>query len=178
MINLLIIIAVVWNFYIGYTRGIILQAFYSVSLIVSGIIAGMYYQKIAKLITLWVPYSNPVEGAKVNFFTSVDIFQLGKVYYKGVAFVAIFVAVYLICRLIGIFLHFAPISYFENWVTNTISGGLASLTTLVFSSLGLSVLATIPMDVIQNHLAASSFAKLLINHFPILTAVLQKLWVG
>ena len=56
-------------------------------------------------------YSNASQGATVNFFTDVNIFDLGQVYYAGVAFTAIYVVVYLLFRFIGILVHLAPINH-------------------------------------------------------------------
>ena len=177
MISFFIMIVLIWNFYIGYSRGIILQGFYTFASIVSLVIASQLYKDLSKKITLWIPYSNATQGTKVSFFTHVNIFDLDKVYYAGVAFTAIYIVSYLIFRLIGIFVHFAPINHFDELKINLISGALSVLVTLIFFSLALTVLATVPMTSIQNLLGHSIFAKLLINHFPILSTVLDNFWV-
>ena len=42
-------------FYIGYSRGIILQTYYFIASIVSLVIASQFYQTLAEKITLWIP---------------------------------------------------------------------------------------------------------------------------
>ena len=44
-------------------------------------------------------------------------------------------------------------------------------------SMVLSILATVPMPFIQNHLHASSLSRLLIEQLPPFTTVIHKLWV-
>lgn len=86
MLSLLIVLILTWNFYIGYSRGIILQSFYVLGALLSLLVANRFYIGLAHKLTLWIPYSNPVEGTSVFFFKSVDIFVLDKVYYAGLAF--------------------------------------------------------------------------------------------
>lgn len=71
-------------------------------------------------------------------------------------------------RLVGVLVHFFPIDYFDNQRAKVVSGILALLVSLLFVSMALSILATIPMPFIQNHLQASSLSRLLIEHFRLL----------
>ncbi|EIQ82621.1 UNVERIFIED_CONTAM: CvpA family protein [Streptococcus canis] len=177
MLSLLIMLVLVWNVYIGYNRGIILQSFYTLGALFSLLVAHHFYVGLAHKITLWVPYSNPAEGATTFFFKGVDIFDLSKVYYAGIAFFALFLVTYALIRLIGVLVHLFPIDYFDNQWTKVISGGGALLVSLLFMSMVLSILATVPMPFIQNHLHASSLSRLLIEQLPPFTTVIHKLWV-
>ncbi|MCC9749352.1 CvpA family protein, partial [Streptococcus agalactiae] len=113
MLSLLLLIIVIWHFYIGYSRGIFLQVFYVLMSMVSLMIASQFYQELASQITLWVPYSNPVQGVEVYFFKDISKFQLSHVYYAGVAFVFIYSLSYLVGRLLGVLLHLAPVEHFD-----------------------------------------------------------------
>ncbi|AND78640.1 CvpA family protein [Streptococcus pantholopis] len=176
MITFLLLLILVWHFYIGYTRGLLLQGFYFAGSIAALVIAGQFYKELAQVITLWIPYSNPSEGAEVAFFTDVDLFDLSYVYYAGIAFLLIFMGVYLLVRLLGIFLHLAPLDYFDNRRANCISGTLSVLVTLLFFSQILSILATVPLDFVQNALSGSFLVRLLVSHFPALSALIENLW--
>lgn len=177
MLSVLIVLVLIWNVYIGYNRGIILQSFYTLGALVSLLVAHHFYVGLAHKITLWIPYSNPVEGVATFFFKEVDLFDLSKVYYAGIAFFALFLGTYAVVRLVGVLVHFFPIDYFDNQRAKVISGILALLVSLLFVSMALSILATIPMPFIQNHLQASSLSRLLIEHFPPFTTVIHKLWI-
>lgn len=177
MLSLLIMIVLIWNFYIGYSRGIILQSYYTLASLLSLVIASQFYKALADKITLWVPYSNAVEGAKISFFTNVNIFELDKVYYAGVAFTFLYIGAYLVFRFLGLFLHFAPIDNFDGQRLNLISGSLSVLVTLTFFSLIFTALATVPISPVQRLLTGSSLATFLINHLPILHSILKNLWV-
>ena len=178
MLSLLILLLALWHFYIGYNRGIILQGFYTVVMVLGLFIAKQHYQTLADKIGLWIPYSNPTEGVTMNFFTSYNVFDLDKAYYAGVAFVAIFALVYLIGRFLGILVHLFPLNKLDSSVLNIISGVLAVLVLMAFLSMTLTTLATVPMATIQNHLAASSLVKFLINHFPPFSILWTSLWMA
>ena len=59
MIGLLVLAIVAWNFYIGYRRGLFMQAYYVVSVIIAMCVAAYFYQSLGEAINLWVPYTNP-----------------------------------------------------------------------------------------------------------------------
>ncbi len=177
MLSLLIIFIVLWNFYIGYNRGIILQVFYFIGILISLFLASQHYLDLAKKIALWVPYSSPTEGAKMLFFKDVNIFDLSKVYYAGIAFFALFLVSYAIVRLIGVLTHFFPIDYYDNQKANIASGLLASLVIFLVFGMALSILATVPMDTIQTQLHSHFLTRMLIEHCPPVTNMIKNLWI-
>ncbi|MCO4522956.1 putative membrane protein, required for colicin V production [Streptococcus infantarius subsp. infantarius] len=177
MLSVFILLILAWHFYIGYSRGIILQAYYFVASIVSLVVASRFYQALSEEITLWIPYSNAGQGASMNFFTDINIFDLDRVYYAGVALTAIYMLVYAIFRFIGILVHLAPVHHFDSVKLNCLSGIMAVLVALVFFGLVLTLLATVPMSMVQNLLSSSWIARLIINYFQPLTGVIKALWV-
>lgn len=67
MLSILIFLLLLWHFYIGYNRGVLLQAFYFIGSLISLLIASRYYDNWAHKIALWIPYSNPAEGVSIYF---------------------------------------------------------------------------------------------------------------
>ena len=55
MLSIIILLILAWSFYIGYSRGIVLQGYYAAATIVSMLVAGAFYKSLAKFISLWVP---------------------------------------------------------------------------------------------------------------------------
>lgn len=176
MISLVLLLILSWQFYIGYSRGILLQVYYFVANIISLIVASQSYQTLAKKIMLWVPYANASRGASVYFFKTVNLFDLDRVYYAGVAFTIIYVIMYLLFRLIGVVVHLAQVNRFDNVKMNCISGVLSILVTLTFFHLILATLATVPMPAIQNSLSGSFLARVIINFLPPLSNIIKALW--
>lgn len=176
MISVFFIVILVWQFYIGYMRGILLQGYYTLASIMSLFIANHFYQKIAEKITLWVPFANPGQDTVVNFFKDVNIFDLDRVFYAGVAFIGIYSLSYVAFRIIGIFLHLIDLDRFDSVLLNCVSGGLAILVTILFFSMGMTLLATVPVSVVQNFLASQTVIKVLIS-FPIFSQLWKYFWV-
>ena len=166
MIGLLVLAIVAWNFYIGYRRGLFMQAYYVVSVIIAMCVAAYFYRSLGEAINLWVPYTNPTKDASIAFFKDQNIFSLDRVYYAGVAYFAIYCVAYYGLRFLGIFFHFVRI------------GVLASLVSLVPLTMFGNILATVPMNNIQTVLSSSWVLRLLINwNFPV-SQIIQHLWTS
>lgn len=177
MISFVILIILAWQFYIGYSRGLLLQAFYLVGSLFSLIIASQGYQHLASRLSLWLPYANPNQDSQMLFFKQVDIFTLDSVFYKGAAFLILYLISYGIVRLLGIIVQGVT---FESWQQQThhiIAGALSLLTTLIGLSLFLNLIATIPFTLIQTKLATSLALTFLIK-LPILSQLIAQLWLA
>lgn len=177
MISILILVVLAWTFYIGYSRGLILQAFYSASSILAMIVAAQFYRGLANTLSLWVPYSSAIEGATTYFFPSSQLFQLDQVFYAGLAYLIIYNIVYSIARFFGIFVHLVPRRIFDRLGGNIVAGILAAGVALFVIEMALMVLSTIPMSQIQEPLNSSGLARFIINNTPITSNILKNLWV-
>lgn len=177
MINLIIIMVLLWQFYLGYSRGIILQGLYTFGAVVAFLVARVSYLSLAKKIALWIPYSNPVEGVSVNFFKSVNLFALDNIYYAGVAFIITTLVIYLVFRLIGVFAHVLPLESLDSPTLNGIAGGLSALVSLLFMAMILTALSTVPLSGIQTYLSSHLLLRFLIDGIPLFSSLLQHLWM-
>ena len=109
MLTFLILLILAWSFYIGYARGIILQSYYFLVTLVALLIAGGSYKGLAKVLSLWVPFfSSPTQQSVNYFYANRYLFQLDDIFYAGFSLCVDFVLVYLIGRVIGIFMHLVP----------------------------------------------------------------------
>ena len=167
MLTFLILLILAWSFYIGYARGIILQSYYFLVTLVALLIAGGSYKGLAKVLSLWVP-----------FYANRYLFQLDDIFYAGLAYVLIFAMVYLIGRVIGIFMHLVPQpEKLEDRKYQIGAGVIAVVITLLVIQMGLTVLSTVPMASIQNRLNASGLIRFIILHTPISSSLFHNLWV-
>ncbi|TWS94775.1 MULTISPECIES: CvpA family protein [unclassified Streptococcus] len=167
MISLIIALILVWAFYIGYARGIFLQAYYSLTSLLGLFVANLFYRQVAQALTLWVPYSNPSQDAQVRFFTNRDIFSLDDVFYAGVAFFLLYLSVYLTGRILGLFVHLFKVDSLTSAFRNILAGGLSVLVTLLGISMVLTILATVPLTSLQERLYSSGFVRVLVNLVPL-----------
>ena len=161
IISLLILLILAWSFYIGYSRGIVLQAYYLLSAIVAFFIASQSYQGLARFLSLWVPYSSATEGATTYYFPNNQLFHLDKVFYAGLAF----------------FIHLVPKGNTDSRWYNVASGVIAVFISLFAIEMFLTVFATVPLAFIQDRLNHSGLASFIINHTPITSSLLKYFWV-
>ena len=178
MIGLLVLAIMAWNFYIGYRRGLFMQAYYVVSVIIAMCVAAYFYKSLGEAINLWVPYANPTKDASVAFFTDQNVFSLDRVYYAGVSYFAIYCVTYYGLRFLGIFFHFVRIERLDQTRFQVASGVLSSLVSLVPLTMLGNILATVPINNIQTVLSSSWFLRFLINwNFPV-SQIIQHLWIS
>lgn len=176
VVALLILLALAWQFYLGYSRGLVKQIYLVVALLLAFWFAQANYLPLAKKLTLWVPYTQAVEEKTLTYFPEVSIFDMDKVFYAGVAFLALLLGSYLVLRLLSLFLHFFPLDKLDNPILNGVSGVLSLLVSLVFWSATATLLATLPFDGVQNFLANQVLIKALIK-LPMLSDLFHQLWV-
>ena len=177
MISILLLLILAWSFYIGYRRGILLQAYYLVATIVSAYFASKYYLSLGQKFNLLIPYANPQEGQGTYFFSSNQLFQLDKVFYAGIGFLLAFTVFYCIGRLLGLFLNLVPTKILEGKYYRIAAGVLSVGVTLFVLQMILTILATVPLQIVQNSLENSFLARYIIQSIPFTTGLIKQLWV-
>ena len=177
MISILLLLILAWGFYIGYRRGLVLQVYYSLVAVISAFIAGQFYKSLGDQFHLLVPYANPQEGQGTFFFPSDQLFQLDKVFYAGIGYLLAFAVFYCIGRLIGLFFNLVPTKKLGGKYFRIGAGVLSVGVTLFVLQMILTILATVPLQIVQNSLENSFVAKHIIQSVPVTSHVIKQLWV-
>ena len=177
MISVLLLLVLAWSFYIGYRRGLVLQIYYFVATVISALLAGNFYQSLGKQFDLLIPYASPQEGQGTFFFPSNQLFQLDKVFYAGVGFLLAFTIFYCIGRLLGLFLNLVPSKILDGKYYRIGAGVLSIGVTLFVLQMMLTILATVPLQIVQNSLENSFVARHIIQSIPFTTNFIKQLWV-
>lgn len=176
LINLLILILLIWAFLVGYSRGLVLQALYSLGIIISAIIAFLNYKELDSKLTMWVPFSSATADSRLLFFDNNLLFQIDDAFYAGLAFMIIFVASYAVIRLVGLFVHITRLQPFGK--TGKIIAGILGLGATYFGiQMAVTLLALVPMATVQNHLNASALVRLMVSHTPISSGLLKNIFI-
>lgn len=178
MISIVLILVLVWSFYLGYSRGLVVQTFYSLGSIVALTIATATYKSLILFLYLWVPFANATQGSSNYYFDEKYLFDLDMVFYAGLAFLLIYVLVYAIVRFIGIFVHLLEAFNPDTKTTNLISGALAVLVTFISLQIVMVLLSTIPLAIIQDKLHSSFLANIMIQYTPFTSSFLKSLWLS
>lgn len=177
MISIFLLLVLAWSFYIGYRRGLVLQVYYLLATIVSAYFAGNFYQSLGETFHLLIPYANPQEGQGTFFFPSNQLFQLDKVFYAGLGYLLAFTIFYCIGRLLGLFLNLLPTKKLAGQYFRIGAGVLSVAVTLFVLQMILTILATVPLQIVQNSLENSFVAKHIIQSVPITSHMIKQLWV-
>ncbi|MDQ8821041.1 CvpA family protein [Streptococcus ruminantium] len=178
MISLAIILILAWSFYIGYSRGLVLQVFYSLGSVIALVVATATHKQLAGVFHTWVPFANATQGSKLYYFDEKYLFDLDKVFYAGLSFLLIYVLVYAFFRFLGIFVHLLEGFNPGTQTTNLISGGLAVLVTFLSVQIVMVLLSTIPLAVVQDKLHSSLLANIMIQYTPFTSGFLKSLWLS
>ena len=177
MISILLLLVLAWGFYIGYRRGLVLQVYYFLVAVISAFVAGQFYKSLGDHLHLLVPYANPQEGQGTFFFPSNQLFQLDKVFYAGIGFLLAFTVFYCISRLLGLFLNLVPTKILDGKYYRIGAGVLSVGVTLFVLQMMLTILATVPLQIVQNSLENSFVARHIIQSIPFTTSLIKQLWV-
>lgn len=178
MVSFVLLLLLAWSFYIGYSRGLVLQVYYTFASLLAFIIAAGTHKQLAGFLYLWVPFSNATEGANNYFFASQYLFDLDRIFYAGLAFLVIYMLVYALMRFLGIFVHLVRNVGPETRNSGFISGGLSLLVTLLSLQIVLTILATVPVAAVQDSLHNSLLANAIIQYIPITSSFLKELWIA
>lgn len=177
MLTIMIFLLLAMAFYTGYRRGLVLQLVYVAGYTITFIVAQNYYKKLGKMLELWVPYPAPTAKTQFVLFDSSMMFDMDQVFYAGFAFILVMIAGWLITRFVGMLsysLTFIPILK----QGNDLAGGIVSGLMMLFGlTIVLTLLATVPLPVIQNQFSKSNLAQNLVNHTPIMSNLLESWWV-
>lgn len=133
---------------------------------------------LAKTISLWIPFSSATQASKTYFYGADQLFHLDKVFYAGLAYFILFVLVYAMGRVIGLFIPLIPTpEKWEDYPFQIASGVLAVLVTYFVLQMGFTILSTIPMAAIQDRLHGSFLIRFMVQYSPLTAGLLKQLWV-
>lgn len=178
MITLLLLIILLWSFYIGYSRGIVLQSYYTFASIFSLIIAAAQFKPLIPLFYLWVPFATASQGASTYYFESQYLFSLDKIFYAGLAFLVVYLFIYVGLRLVGLLMHLVRFADPDTTLTNVISGVLAVMVAMISLQVILTIAGTIPLALVQETLHKSWLANAMIQYMPITGNLFKNLWIA
>lgn len=177
MLTFFILVILLFGFYVGYRRGLMLQIVYTFGYMVAYLIAMGNYKALAAQLELYVPYPSAGPDSKLVFFNHELSLELDKAFYAAVAFLLIIVFCGLIVQFLAVFakgLTYIPIVK----QVNEIAGGLLNVVMVyVGVFLVLMTLSMLPIDAVQNQFRASGLAQGIVKNTPVFSNQIKKLWV-
>lgn len=177
IITILILLLLIWAFFVGRSRGLALQTYYTIGSLVAIGIALKNYQALSEKITLWIPFASATANSKLTFYPSKLLFDIDRVFYAIFAFLIIYMIVYGIVRLIGVFLGALENKMLLGSHGDILAGILAICSAYFVLSLMMMVVSTIPVPAIQNQLYASGIVRFMLNQTPMFSSWLQHTFI-
>ncbi|PSL35200.1 putative membrane protein required for colicin V production [Planomicrobium soli] len=174
MLDILLLILLLGGLIVGAKRGLVVQLIHMVGFIIALVVAYLYYKPLAEYFVLWIPYPAVSEGSR--FTIAIEQLDLDQTFYQLFAFALIFFAVKFALQILASmfdFLKYLPLLGFISKILGAILG-LIEVYILLF--IFIYVLALLPMDFIQNHLAGSGIAQTMLEHTPYFSEKVKEWW--
>lgn len=179
MLTLLLIIIFLLAFYTGYRRGLWRELVYIAGYACAVFVAYLGYPRFAQTLSLYLPFPNPALTLDLAFYPTTMLLQLNTIFYKIMAFLLIFFLGWLLVRFIGALCY--RLSRSKTGFLALIKGSLGGLAHLsvvyLFCTLFLLLLSVLPLESIQTALNHSSLALWMLEKTPVLSNVLQQIFI-
>src|SRR5699024_677311 len=104
MVDFILLILLIFGFLMGLKRGFILQAFHLIGFIISLVVETLYYDKIAEILSLCIPYPELSDVSTWDSFLQSTSMQ--DAFYTAIAFAIIFFSVKVLLHIIASMLDF------------------------------------------------------------------------
>lgn len=164
MLDLILFALLLFGLFIGLNRGFILQFFHLIGFIAAFIIAGMYYDKLAEELKLWIPYQELSNHELWPDF--LEMLPVETAFYSIVSFAIIFFVVKIILQIIATMLDFVAAIPLIKSVNKILGAALGFLEVYLITFIILYVLALTPVESIQTMINNSSIALFMLEKTP------------
>lgn len=175
----IIILLLLLSIFSGARRGLVLQLVLTIGYAASFWFALNYYQMLSEYVEMFVPYPTPLSTSDNPFvlYGIELLFELDGPFYRGVSFVVLLFAGWLITRIVGgLFQALADIPVVRT--VNAIGGAVLSFVVhYIGIFLILFVLSMMPIAMIQDQFESSALAREIVTDTPELSQQVYDWWV-
>lgn len=177
MLTILIVAILIYSFYTGYRRGVMMQVIRMIGYALSLVVANRLYFPLSRIMAMFVPFPSVQQNTQLAFYNEMTSFVLDQAFYRGISFMVIAFLGWLLTNFVSLF--FSKLMFYDvlKWV-NHIAGGLLNLGIsffIVFCVLFL--LSLIPVEMIQQQFVDNPIAFRIVSSTPILTDFATKTWL-
>lgn len=176
MLTFIILIILLYSFYVGYRKGLVLQMVKVASFSLTTLFASSFAQKLTPYIEMIIPFPSVQRTSDLALYNQQASFQVDEAFYRAISFVLVFFIGWLLTQFILAALR--PLSYFEGFhYVNRLGGGVVNLLiTFTFIFVGLFILSLIPVEWIQQQFVNNPVAFRIVSSTPILSEWAQQAW--
>ncbi|TCT25048.1 putative membrane protein required for colicin V production [Melghiribacillus thermohalophilus] len=174
MVDIFIFILIIMGIFIGLRRGFIMQFMHLTGFIIAFVFAVIYYDNLAPLLELWIPYPEIQDDSTWAIF--VNTLPLEHAFYNAVAFAILFFGVKIILQIVANMLDFIA----ELPVLNSFNGMLGAVLGFIevyfILFIMLYFLSLVPVVFIQKLIDSSFLAQFIVEHTPVISNQIKSLW--
>lgn len=174
MITFILLLVLIFGFFMGLKRGLILQLIHLFGFIISFIIAKIYYSKLASHLSLWIPY--PDLKSEEGWAVFLNNMPLENGFYNAIAFTAIFLATIIVLKIIAAMLDVVANLPVLKVVNKTLGAVLGFVEVYFIAFVLLNIAALVPVQIVQDKLMSSNLAINMIENTPLLSKLIQSIW--
>ncbi|QCR33190.1 CvpA family protein [Lysinibacillus sp. SGAir0095] len=174
MLDIILLIIFAASILVGLKRGFIVQAIHLLSFFVALIVAYIYYKPLAEKFVLWIPYPGVTDDSSMMLV--LDQLNVDQTFYRIIAFAVIFFGVKIALQILGSIFDFLTYLPILNSVNRLLGAVLCFVEFYLIVFIGMYVLALLPIGSLQNLLDGSIIAKLMLEHTPVFTSMVQDWW--
>lgn len=177
MLSVIILLVLIYSFYTGFRRGLVMQAVQLIGYILTFILATRFYEPISKYVEMLVPFPSVQQNSDLLFYDEAQSFLVDQAFYRAITFVAIWLIGWLVTKFLSLF--FTRITYYNvlNYV-NHIGGGVVNvLISFVMIYVLLFILSLIPIEFIQQQFVDNPLAYRIVSDTPFLSKWAAETWL-
>ncbi|MBF4501646.1 CvpA family protein [Savagea sp. SN6] len=174
MFDILILLLLGIGLALGFHRGLIMQSIRFSALWIAILIAYLLYKKIASYFVLWVPYPNVQAHEKLTW--AAKELDLDITFYNALAFVALFFVSYVLLLIVVAMFDYMRYAYVLKFETRFISAAIGFIEMYFILFFIFSVMALLPLDFVQGIVNRSFFMRMMFEHTPLLSRIMQNWW--
>ena len=174
MLDIILLIIFAASILVGLKRGFIVQAIHLVSYFAALFVAFVYYKPLAEKFVLWIPYPGITEDQ--SMLLVLDQLNVDQTFYRIIAFAVIFFTVKIALQILGSIFDFLTYLPILNSVNRLLGAVLCFVEFYLIVFIGMYVLALLPVGSLQNTMDGSIIAKLMLEHTPVFTDMVQNWW--
>lgn len=173
MVSIIILIVLFFGLLMGLRRGFVLQLVHLVGFLISFIVASIFYKKLAVQLSMWIPYPELSQDSTWAIF--LNTMPLENAFYNGVSFAIIFTIVKVVLQTIAYMIDFVASIPLLRSINKLLGAGLGFIEMYVITFFVLFMLALLPIAYVQDKINGSFMAKLMIQHTPVLSSLMESI---
>lgn len=178
MLTMIIIAVLVYSFYTGFRRGLVMQVIQLVGYVITFFVASRLTGELAQYVEMLIPFPSVQQNSTLVFYNEAQSFLLNYAFYRAITFVLIGLVGFVLTKFVSVF--FTRLTYYSMFKhIDKIGGAIVNLLiTFICVFLFLFILSLIPLESIQQQFVDNPLAFRIVSDTPILSNWAMNAWLS